>query len=200
MDIFGASGHAKVLVDILSYNGVQSYSIWDDNESIETFLGQSILGNFEAFMKQNSNRYLLAIGNNLTRKKLAEKLRETTSVAIHNAGVVSNSAKIGVGSVVMANASINADTVIGKHVIVNTNASVDHDCHIADFVHISPNAALAGGITIGEGSHIGIGACVIQGISIGNWCTIGAGTVVIEDVPDGCTLVGNPGRIIKKLE
>ena len=198
MDVFGASGHAKVIVDVLFSNGIKSITLWDDNESLTTFLGLSLLGNFEAFIKQNSNEYLLAIGNNSVRKKLADRLRETTSFAIHNASVVSNSTKIGIGTVVLANASINADTVIGKHVIVNTNASIDHDCHIADYVHISPNAALAGGITIGEGSQIGIGACVIQGITIGSWCVIGAGTVVIADVPDGCTFVGNPGRIIKK--
>lgn len=32
---------------------------------------------------------------------------------------------------------------------------------------------------------------------IGEWCTIGAGAVIIHDVPDGATVVGNPGRIIK---
>jgi acetyltransferase EpsM len=44
---------------------------------------------------------------------------------------------------------------------------------------------------------VGIGVNVIQGITIGKWCTIGAGAVIISDVPDGCTVVGNPGRIIK---
>ncbi|MGY3055227.1 sugar O-acyltransferase (sialic acid O-acetyltransferase NeuD family) [Pedobacter sp. UYEF25] len=197
MDIFGASGHAKVIADVLSSNGIKDIRLWDDNEALSTFLGQQILGNFDGFVAQNSNEYLLAIGNNSIRKKLVEKLRETTSVAIHYASVIAKSAKIGVGTVVMSNASINADAVVGKHVIVNTNASIDHDCSIADYVHISPNAALAGAVTVGEGSHIGIGACVIQGISIGSWCIIGAGTVVIEDVADGCTVVGNPGRILK---
>jgi len=51
---------------------------------------------------------------------------------------------------------------------------------------------------MGNGSHIGIGASVIQGITIGKWCTIGAGAVIIKDIPDGATVVGNPGRIIKQ--
>ncbi len=50
---------------------------------------------------------------------------------------------------------------------------------------------------MGEGSHIGIGASVIQGITIGKWCTIGAGAVIIKDIPDGATVVGNSGRVIK---
>jgi len=200
MDVFGTSGHAKVIFDTLSSNGIQNISFWDDDDSKQIFVGLKVLGKFEDFKNRDSNKYIVAIGNNLTRKNLVKRLRETTSFAIHNASVISSSAKIGVGTVVMANATINADTVVGNHVIVNTNASIDHDCIIADFVHVSPNAALAGGVTVGEGSHIGIGACVIQGITIGSWCVIGAGTVVIENVPDGCTLVGNPGRIIKRHE
>lgn len=198
MDIIGASGHCKVIADVLSSNEITDFRLWDDNESIKTFLGFKILGNFAAFVKTNSNKYLLAVGNNATRKRLREMLMETRSSAIHGSSVLSNSARIGVGTVVMANTSINADVVIGKHVIINTNASIDHDCIIADYVHISPNAALAGDVTVGEGSNIGIGACIIQGITIGNWCTIGAGSVIIKDVPDGCTVVGNPGRILKR--
>ncbi len=198
MDIFGASGHAKVIADILSSNGIETFGIWDDDETKQTFLGRILLGNFQAFVAQNSDKYILAIGNNSTRKKLAEKLRETTLAAVHYASVLSNSAKIGVGTAVMANASINADTVIGKHAIINTNASIDHDCTIGDYTHISPNAALAGGVTVGEGTQVGIGACIIQGVQIGKWCMIGAGAVIIRDIPDGCTVVGNPCRIIKE--
>jgi acetyltransferase EpsM len=61
-------------------------------------------------------------------------------------------------------------------------------------------AALAGNVYVGEGTHIGLRASVIQGIRIGKWCTIGAGAVIINDIPDGATVVGNPGRIIKVIE
>ena len=48
-----------------------------------------------------------------------------------------------------------------------------------------------------KGAQIGIGARVIPGITIGENAIVGAGTVVIDDVPDGATVVGNPGVIIK---
>jgi acetyltransferase-like isoleucine patch superfamily enzyme len=86
----------------------------------------------------------------------------------------------------MSGVSINSAVSIGKHCIINTNSSIDHDCVIEDFVHISPNAALGGS--------------VIQGIRIGKWCTIGAGAAIIRDIPDGATVVGNPGKIIKVTE
>lgn len=53
---------------------------------------------------------------------------------------------------------------------------------------------------IGDNVLIGTGAIVIGGIHIGNNVKIGAGAVVYKDVPDDCTVVGNPMRIIHKKE
>lgn len=50
--------------------------------------------------------------------------------------------------------------------------------------------------TIGDNVKIYTGATVFGGVRIGNGTTIGAGAVVFCDVPDGCTAVGNPCRII----
>lgn len=77
---------------------------------------------------------------------------------------------------------------------INTGASIDHDNDIGDFVHIAPNATLCGHVTVGEGTFVGVGANVIPGVTIGKWCIIGA--VVVEDVPDYCTAVGVPAKII----
>jgi len=52
--------------------------------------------------------------------------------------------------------------------------------------------------TIGNNVIIGAGAKVLGNITIGNNVRIGAGSVVIEDVPDNSTVVGIPGRVVKK--
>lgn len=52
--------------------------------------------------------------------------------------------------------------------------------------------------TIGDDVRIYTGATVFGGVRIGDGVTIGAGAVVFQDVPDGCTVVGNPARIIQK--
>ena len=49
---------------------------------------------------------------------------------------------------------------------------------------------------IGDNVYVGTGAIIIGGIHIGNNVKIGAGAVVVEDVPDNCTVIGNPMRII----
>lgn len=49
---------------------------------------------------------------------------------------------------------------------------------------------------IGNNVNIYAGAIVVGGITIGNNVSIGAGTVVTKDIPDNCTVVGNPAKII----
>lgn len=51
---------------------------------------------------------------------------------------------------------------------------------------------------IGDDVKIFTGATVFGGITIGNHVTIGAGAVVSKNVPDNCTVVGNPAYIAKK--
>lgn len=51
--------------------------------------------------------------------------------------------------------------------------------------------------TIGNNVVIGANASVLGDIIIGNNVRIGAGSVVVKDVPDGCTVVGVPGKVVK---
>ncbi|MDA3885632.1 MAG: DapH/DapD/GlmU-related protein [Candidatus Delongbacteria bacterium] len=55
------------------------------------------------------------------------------------------------------------------------------------------------GISIGNNVWIGGGVIILDGINIGNNCVVGAGTVVTKNIPDNSLVVGNPGKVIKKL-
>jgi sugar O-acyltransferase (sialic acid O-acetyltransferase NeuD family) len=193
--LYGAGGHAKVIIDILECCGEMVTGIFDDDpdKTIWNFPNLKFPGPF----KFSSDKLILSIGNNLTRKKIAMQIEAEYYTAIHPTAVVSSYASIAEGSVVMGNALINADTIIGKHNIINSHASIDHDCVLENFVHISPNATLCGNVFVGEGAHIGTGAIIIPGKKIGANTIIGAGTVIITDIPDNVTAVGNPARIIK---
>ena len=52
--------------------------------------------------------------------------------------------------------------------------------------------------TIGNGVVIGAGAKLFGSIEIGNNVKIGANSVVLKNIPDGCTVVGTEGRIVKR--
>lgn len=197
MYLYGASGHARVIIEILELLKISVEGIFDDNEAISKLLDYPVMGGYNG-NKNLAKNLIISVGNNKVRLELAQKHQSGFSAAlVHPKATVSSRAQIGEGSVVIGNAIINTGSIIGKHAIINTSASVDHDCTIGDFTHISPNATLSGGVWVGDGTHIGSGAVVIPNIKIGKWTTIGAGAVIIRDVEDYAVVVGNPGRVIK---
>ncbi|GAA3641448.1 acetyltransferase [Flavivirga jejuensis] len=197
--IYGAGGHSQVIKEVLEINNYIVTETFDDKPEGVHYASKNVaIG-----ARENINTFphdgppvIIAVGINAERAEIADFLNCTYEKAIHQSAIISNTSKIGDGTVVFAGAIIQPNTSIGKHVIINTGASVDHDNVIGDFAHISPKAALCGHVEVGEGSHVGVGAVVIPKVKIGKWCTIGAGTIVLKDVPDYSTVVGNPGKII----
>jgi acetyltransferase EpsM len=203
--IYGASGHGKVIADILEKSDASVIGFLDDDSQK---WGKDILGykifKYSKFMSTEYSfdecKIIIAIGDNLARKILAERLAEEGfkfGKAIHPSAVIGKNVSIGEGTVLMANSVVNAETQIGNHCIINTSASIDHDGLIGDFVHLSPGCHLGGGVKVGNLSWIGLGASVIHNIEIGRNSIIGAGAVVIHSIPNDKVAVGNPSRLIK---
>ena len=198
MYLFGASGHGKVIKEIIEACGGSVTAFVDDNKQVNTCAGLPVLHDANGLSPM-----IVSIGVCRIRKMIVGRLNaagETIEfkTAIHPSAVISPSAKIGEGTVIMAGAVINADAKIGKHCIINTGATVDHDCVIEDFCHIAPGVHVSGATSIGEGTWIGVGSCVIQCLNIGKNCMIGAGSVVVKNIPDGVKAYGNPCRVIEQ--
>jgi len=194
MYLFGASGHAKVIIDILHNQNIEVEAIYDDNEAVLELLGIPVL-----HQKEIGSPIIISIGNNKIRKRLAEGLNLEYGTAIHSSAIISPFATIVEGTVVMQGAIIQSCASVGKHCIINTGATVDHDCELEDYVHISPNSTLCGNVFVGEGTHIGAGSVILPGVKIGRWSVIGAGSVVAKDIPDRVLAVGNRCKIIKTI-
>jgi sugar O-acyltransferase (sialic acid O-acetyltransferase NeuD family) len=192
MYLCGASGHAKVIVDILEANNIKIEGVFDNNLEIKSLLDYPV-----SHSEELKSPLIISIGNNNIRKRIASESKIEFGIAIHPSAIISKHALIGEGSVVMQGAIIQSCADVGKHCIINTGASIDHDCVIEDFVHISPHATLCGNVRVGEGSWIGAGTTIIQGIKIGKWSVIGAGSVVTKDIPDNVVAYGNPCKVIK---
>ena len=196
--LYGASGHAKVICSIYESNNISVDSIFDDNPSIKKLNSYDVIGAYLTNYRKDL-KLLISIGDNKIRKTISKKILHKFSVAKHISALIDSSVKIGEGSAIFHNSTIQRDTLIGQHCIINTNASIDHECFIEDFVHISPSATLCGNVKVGEGTHIGANATIIPNIMIGKWCVIGAGSVITKNIPDYSLVVGVPGKVIKKL-
>lgn len=203
-DVYGAGGHAQVVIDVLRARGIDVRRQYNDVPANQHPATRNV---HPGIRLQGPDDFpeldvplVLAVGINGERAELAQVLAEVRGArfgqAIHPSALIAPTARIGEGTVVLHGAIVQPNARIGRQVLVNTAASVDHDCVVGDYAHVSPRAALCGHVEVGEGTHIGVGAVVIPKVRIGRWCRVGAGAVVIRDLPDHCTAVGNPARVL----
>ncbi len=207
--IWGASGHAMVVADIIrlrsEYQIVGFLDNIDPQRRLTEFCGSRILGGEEQLdqiREQGINRLILGFGNCDARLKLAELVKTKgfqLVTAIHPGSIIASDVTIKPGAVVAAGAVINSGSLIGENVIINTSSSVDHECIIGDGAHICPGVHLGGKVSVGRTAWVGIGTCVIDHISIGSASLIGAGSVVVKDIPANVVAYGNPAKVKRKV-
>ena len=197
--ILGTSGHGKVVLDIVQRCGDRVLGFLDDNPLGETFMGLPVLGGCGDYRRWPEAQFVIAIGSAAVREKLSRSMEGVRwYTAIHPDAVVSQlDTSIGEGSVVMANAVVNAGARIGRHCIMNTGSVVEHDNRIGDFVHISVGANLAGTVRVGDHTWVGIGAVISNNLTVCADCMLGAGAVVVRDITEAGTYVGVPAQKIK---
>lgn len=198
--VIGASGHGKVIADIVLKSGDTLLGFLDDCETLPPeIIGIPVLGKVAEYAKYPEASFVIGIGSSAVREKIALRLDGVRwYTAIHPAATVSAlDTHIGAGSVVMANAVVDPSAHIGAHCIINTSAVVEHDDRIGDFSHISVGAKLGGTVSVGAHTWVGIGSTVSNNVTICDRCMIGAGTVVIHDIKESGTYVGVPARKIK---
>jgi len=199
--IYGASGHGKVVADIATSCGYEVVFFVDDDEGKNEFGGLKVR-RLDDVSGAAGVCFALGLGSNKIRESKYDALKALgfeLPLLVHPSAVVSPSARLAQGCVVMPNVVVNADAKIGIGVILNSSCVIEHDCIIGDFAHISPLVGLAGGVNIGERCHIGIGAKVIQGLKIGANSIVGAGGVVIGDIEENVLAVGVPAKTIKSI-
>jgi len=208
--IWGTSGHALVVTDIIQLQGKYKIAGFLDDINKELhgkkLKNYPILGGKEKldFLKKLNIKYLIfGFGDCNARLSLSRIVRSkgfSLCTAIHPGSIVASDVSIGQGTVITAGAVVNPGSIIGENVIINTCASVDHDCVVHDGAHISPGVNLGGNVTVGRGTWIGIGATIKEKILIGSHSIIGAGSVVIDNIPDGVVAYGIPAKVIRKIK
>ena len=92
---------------------------------------------------------------------------------------------------------IHPGATIGRGLIIDGN-----DCHLYHGVTLGGTGKQhkKRHPTLKDGVYVGSGAKCLGNIVLGNHCKIGANAVVLIDVPDGCTAVGMPARIIERKQ
>jgi len=207
--VWGASGHARFVLNILKfYDDIEVVGIIDDvspERAGEIFDGIKIWGGRESlplFKSQGVNYCIFGFGNCSARLKLSDLLLiegfELFS-AIHPDATIASNVSIGAGTVVGPGVVIDAGCEIHANCILNNSCCISHGSIIGSGTHICPGVTIGGDVTIGSGSWIGIGSTVIQKIAIGSGSYIGAGAVVTKDIQSNVLAHGIPAKIIRAI-
>jgi acetyltransferase EpsM len=109
--IFGASGHGKVIVEILENLGHSIRELYDDDVNKKKLLGYNVTNDPYIFNLKGVN-WIIGIGNNKVRKQIVENHLFYYGTAIDNSSQISKRAEIGPGTVIMPGVSVNASTII----------------------------------------------------------------------------------------
>lgn len=204
--LYGAGGHAKVVIDAI-HKGLEYevIGIVDKQLQEDIFLaGFPIIAEIDVFnVLRQVDGCIVAIGDNWTRSCVVASIKKIRSdvdfvSVVHPFTSIGQNVKIGVGTVILAGAIINSGTSIGDHCIVNTRASLDHDNVLGDFASVAPNVATGGNVVIGNFSALSIGATIIHNIHIGEHTVIGAGALVTKDIPQKIVAFGIPAKKIRE--
>ncbi len=209
--IFGASGHGKVIIDIVEKENIYNISgLIDDNKNLPVdFSGYKILGvtdeTLHIIKKYNIYGGIVAIGDNWIRSLVVRKIRDISPDfvfvnAIHPSARIARNVTTGKGCVVMAGAVINSDTRTGDFCIINTGSSVDHDNIIEDYASIAPGVTTGGNVKIGSFSAVSLGASIIHGVTVGEHTVVGAGSTVLKNIPSYVVAYGTPAQVVRERQ
>ena len=207
--IYGASGHAKMIVDIIQRNNdYRMIGFLDSFKPIdEVVYGYNIIGDLDQLpnliKELNIEGIIIGIGENSTRRAAYHKIKEIAPQlefvsVIHPSATIATDVSIIEGTVIMANVVINANAKVGRFCILNTASTLGHDCTMADFSSLASGATIGGNVHIGVCSAICLGATIIHNITIGDDTVIGAGSIVLKSIGDNKTAFGAPISTIKE--
>jgi UDP-perosamine 4-acetyltransferase len=202
--LIGAGGHAKVVLEaVRAMERFAVAGLVDPHPQLPCVLGEPVLGGDEVLPELCEHGITLAavaIGDNALRQRVADYVQSfgfELPPIIHPSALVSPSARIGAGAVIMARAVIGTETAIDRVAIVNSGAIIDHDCAIGPAAHVAPGCALAGSVRIGARVLVGVGSAVRPGICIEEDVVVGAGSAVVADVAAKSVVGGTPARPLR---
>lgn len=201
-----ADGHANVVREIIRAEGKHTIvGFVDDDPAKNGKLIHNIpvIGNTDQLTelrdKMGIEGGIVAIGDNLKRRSLGEKIKNAGLIlvnAIHPTAIIDPDVKIGEGNYIAQGVIIVTGSQIGNCVNIHTGATIDHDNIIEDGANLGPGVHTAGRVKIRKDAFLGTGAIVIPDQEVGEGAIVGAGAVVIRNVLTFSKVAGSPAHPI----
>jgi sugar O-acyltransferase (sialic acid O-acetyltransferase NeuD family) len=171
--IIGGGGHGRSVAEAATLSGQYKVVGFVDDalEAGSQIFNLPVLGvaNKLTMYSDLCDKVIVAIGNNTLRESLTAQLFRdglNLAVVIHPKAIVSPTALIALGCVVMAGAIVGTEAHLGMGVIVNCGAVVDHHAKVGDFGHLGVSACMAGGSRLGRKAWLQAGCALGYGVEV----------------------------------
>ena len=213
--ILGTGGNSVDILDAVNernaYSKIPQYEcigFLDDDQQQwgKEIWGVQVLGPLESASQYPDAYFVNGIGSERNFWKKAAIIAKTRvpldrfETIVHPTASVSRMATLGKGVVVLQHVTIANQASIGNHVIILPNSVISHDVIIADYSCITGGVCISGLVTMGRNCYLGTKSSIIGGVKIGNSCLIGMGAVIRHDVPENSVMVGNPAKLLRKVQ
>lgn len=208
LGIYGAGSLGKKIYDVaLRIN--ENEHRWDEilfiddvRQEKEYYLGRVIKID-EAKTFGTDIETVVGLGTPKHRRNMAAKLREndiSLTNIIDPTVIISPTAKINTGVIILPYSSVASDAVIEENVLVQPYIHVAHDVTIGANSVLSANVAVGGNVHLEDDCYVGMGAVIREEVTIESRSIVGMGAVVLKNVDSDSVMVGNPARVIRRNE
>lgn len=166
--------------------------------------GVPVIGGTDLVQSLPDTRLVVCVGNPRSidsRERVVRRLDVGSAryaTIVHPTASVAGNCRVGVGSVLLAQAVLTAAVTVGSHVAVMPHAVLTHDVSVADFATVASGVRFGGGVRVGRGAYLGAGALLREQVTVGAGALVGMGSVVLRDVPAAQVWVGNPAQFLRE--
>jgi len=116
---------------------------------------------------------------------------------IHPSASVHYNAEIGSGCIILQNAVIGVNTIIGDHSLIQVSTVIGHDAKIGSFCRLDCNVVCVGGVVIKDSVTVHTASVINHNVTIEKGASVGAMSFVIRNVKENTTVYGNPAVRLK---
>jgi len=200
--------HAMVDANARGYNELYCSGFINDRDGVSEIEGFPVLGGLKDIPELISQGYyfintIFKIGGQKERISINNAINipeDRLATFVHPMAYVAPTVKLGNGCVVMPNVSISSGTILGKGCRVMVGSTIGHNNVIGDYCFFAANSCTGAFLKLGNAVTVSLNSCIKEKLSIGNYATVGMGAVVLKDIQEGEIWVGNPAKLLRKVE
>ncbi|MBU4349674.1 acetyltransferase [bacterium] len=175
----------------------------DNNEALKGYdIDIGIIGSIDAYIPEEKDRFLIAIGTVDIKKSIINKLKKKCAkflTLIHPTALIADNSIIGEGAIICPFCIVSDSVELNDFVTMTFYSSCGHDSKVGKYCILSPYAIVTGFGVLEDEVFLGAHSTVIPGKKVGCKSKVSANSVVSMNVSANRTVIGVPGKAIQMI-